>query len=79
MCLIEKSSIFKSGKYGGQSVRVQNPAKNYWVVLAVWAGAKSARRQVFSIRINPMDPGCHMLSQKLLVDVGNDPFNNGNQ
>ncbi len=33
------SSGFKSGKYSGQSARVQNSANNCWVVLVVWTGA----------------------------------------
>jgi hypothetical protein len=37
----------------------------------VFAGAESyPTKEVFSIRICPLDPGDHMLSQKLLVDVG---------
>jgi hypothetical protein len=39
----------------------------------VWAGIKSAVRHI-SVRTLPLDPVDHMLSQKLLVDVGVDPF-----
>ncbi len=34
---------------------------------------------IFSFRISPKDPGNHMLSQKLLVDIGVDPFAGGNR
>jgi hypothetical protein len=33
---------------------------------------------LFCIKICPLNPGDHMLSQKLLVDVGTDPFGGGN-
>jgi hypothetical protein len=38
---IEKSNKFKSGNYGSQS------AKSHWVVLAVQAGAESAKRHIY--------------------------------
>jgi hypothetical protein len=41
------------------------------VVFVVNAGAESAkRRAIFSVRIHPLAPGDHVVSQKLLVDVG---------
>jgi hypothetical protein len=68
---IVKSSGFKSDKYGGQSTGVWNSANNCWLVLVVWKGAKVTERLLF-VRLSPLDPGDHMLSQKLLVDVGAD-------
>jgi hypothetical protein len=73
MQIEKKSSKFNTGEYGGQSDRVQNSAKSCWAVLVAWAGTKYTK-DIFSSRVRPMDPGDHMLSQKLLVDAGVDPF-----
>jgi hypothetical protein len=79
LCQIEKSSKFKSGKYGGQSAGVQNSASNRLVVLGVWNGTLNLPKFVFSRRIRPLDPEDHMLFQKLLVDVGIDMFDDENR
>ncbi len=42
---VEKSSEFKSGKYGGQFTRAQKSSNNYWV--GVWTGIKLAERHIF--------------------------------
>jgi hypothetical protein len=44
---VEKSSEFKSSKYGGQFTRAQKSSNNYWVVLGVWTGIKLAERRIF--------------------------------
>ncbi len=71
MLQIEESGEFKSGKYGGQSARVQNSAKSCWVGLAC-GQALNLPKDIFSVRICPIGPGDHMLSEKLLVDISID-------
>jgi hypothetical protein len=36
----------------------------------VLASTESPKKDIFSVRIHPSAPGNHILSQKLLVDVG---------
>ncbi len=48
------------------------------VVLVVSTGAKSAE-DIFSVRICPLEPGDHKLSQKLVVNVGINPFASENR
>ncbi len=48
---IAKSSRFKSGVYGGQSVGVQNSANSLWMVLAVWASMLNPPKDVFSVMV----------------------------
>jgi hypothetical protein len=58
-----KSSWFKSADYGSQSAGVQNFANwQCWLAL-------NPPKNIYSIRIHPLDPGGHMLPQKLLVGV----------
>jgi hypothetical protein len=79
MLQTEKSSEFKSCDHGGWSNRVQNSAKSCWVILAVWAGAKSAERRLFhQDTVRPMKTGNHMFSQKLSVEVSLRPSACGN-
>jgi hypothetical protein len=70
---IEKSSRFKSGKYGSHSTGVPSSAKSGWVVMAVRAGTKSTGRHIFRQNTSHGPLG-HMVSQKLLGDVGVDQF-----
>jgi hypothetical protein len=49
-------------------------AESRWVVLAVQASAESAERHILFARINSLDPGDQMLSQKRLIDAGIDTF-----
>jgi hypothetical protein len=44
-----------------------------------WQCGPALNPPKFSIRIHPLDPGDHMLSQKLLVDIRVDPFAGRNQ
>jgi hypothetical protein len=66
-------SEFKSGKYGGQSARVQNSLRTCgwsWQFGTVI----NPLEDVFSIRIHPMDPGDLILFQKIFVDISIDTF-----
>ncbi len=67
--LVSKSSEFKSDEYGGQSPKTRIPA-----TAAKRFGrrrpALNPQKDVFSIRLRPLASGDHMLSQKLLVEVG---------
>jgi hypothetical protein len=62
MLQIEKSRGFKSGKYGGQSARVQNSAKSCWVDLAC-GQELNLPKDIFSVRICPRGP--HAVSKAL--------------
>jgi hypothetical protein len=44
-----------------------------WAVLAMWTEANLSK-DIFSAKIHPLDPGDHMLSQKLLEEVGVETF-----
>ncbi len=60
---------FDSSEYYSQSARNQNCINSHWVVL--WCRpALNLSKDVFSIRICPLAPGDHIMSQNLLVDVG---------
>jgi hypothetical protein len=61
----ERSSKFQSGEKGGKSARIQNPAHNYWVVLAVWTSAKSAERCIFCQYTSSVPRGPHAVSKAL--------------
>jgi hypothetical protein len=72
---MEKSSGFKSGKYGSQSAGVHNYAmfslRNSWVVLALYRQALNpAGRCSCRLDICPLDPGDNILSQKVQVNIG---------
>ncbi len=62
---IEKSSKFKSGKYGGQSVGVQNSTNSCWEVLTVWTSAKSAEWGIFCREKSPGPRGPNAISKAL--------------
>ncbi len=64
---VGKSSEFKSGEYGGQSAKNQNSG-----TAANWS--RRRRPSYFPSGYVPLAAGDHMLSQKLLVDVGVDTF-----
>jgi hypothetical protein len=64
----EKSSKFKSSKYGDQSAGVQNSADSSRAVLVVWTGA-NLPNGVFFARISPPNPGDQMPTQQRLVDA----------
>jgi hypothetical protein len=49
------------------------------VVLAVWTSATHLLKDVFFIRMHPLKPTDHMLSQHLLVDVSTDTFTSRSQ
>ncbi len=75
---VEKSSEFKFSKYGGPSAKNQNSA-----TAANWFGCIGCRwirqRPYFPSGYVPLDLRDHMLSQKLLVDVGVGTFTGKNQ
>ncbi len=52
-----------------RSTRQQDSANNCWAVLVVWTSAKSCQKTYFPSGHIPLDPGGHMLSQKLLADI----------
>ncbi len=70
---MEKSSKFRSGKYGGQFTGVQNSTlfslRKSWMVLAGVGKHQILVEDVVAIPICPLDPGDHMLSEKALVDI----------
>ncbi len=68
---IEKSSKFKSGKYGSKSAETQNS-----VQLLGGPGDVDWRK---STRIHPLNLGYHMLSLKLLVILSVDTLTGENQ
>jgi hypothetical protein len=76
--LVEKSSEFKFGEYGGLSAKNQN-----FATIAYWFGrhrpALNPPKGIFSIRLRPFGSRDHMLSQKLLVDVGVGTFASENR
>ncbi len=65
MLRTEKSSEFKSCEHGGWSTRVQNSSKSCWVVLAVWASAKSAERRIFHQDTSYKNREPHVFSKAL--------------
>ncbi len=69
---IAKPKGFKSVEYVSLSPRVWNSTNSCWAILTLL-------KEVFYIRINPLDVEEYMLSQKLLVDVGIDTFAGENQ
>ncbi len=75
---IEKSSKFKSSKYGSQSIRVQISAKSCWVVLAASAVTKSVERRIFHQDMSYGHRGPHVVS-KALGRCRLDPFASRNQ
>ncbi len=65
-------------KIGTQPVcRVRNSANSWWAVLLVQAGTELSK-DVFFVRIFPLDQVEYVQSQKLLVDVGVDRFTGEN-
>jgi hypothetical protein len=78
MLPVEKSSEFKSGKYGRKSTENQNstmPGTDLGCVGRRWIRQKA----YFTSGYVPLEPGDHLLSQKLLVDVGIDTFADKNR
>jgi hypothetical protein len=57
---VEKSSKFKSVKYGGKSAKVQTSAKNFWVILTLWA-----RKHIFHQDASYGPRGPHAVSKAL--------------
>jgi hypothetical protein len=75
---IAKSSGFKSSKDSSQSAEVRNSANSRQAVLALWTNAES-KKDIFSVRICPLDLGEYIRSQKLMVGIGIDMFDSESQ
>jgi hypothetical protein len=82
MLQMEKSSGFRSDKYGGQSVGFQNSAMFFSQELLDGPGCVGRRQillgDIVAIWICPLDPGHYTLPQKVLLNVSIDSFANSN-
>jgi hypothetical protein len=74
MMQIKKSIEFKSGEYGGQSAGIQNSANSPLGGFDSIGQRRIRQKPYLLSAYVPLDPADHMLSQKLLVDVGVNMF-----